>query len=193
MTFRNEDKLFVHKNKISVLKKYLKNRGAIQMFKQRQVRSTYFDNLDYEMYYNSLEGVVPRKKIRIREYPGFNNKYFLEKKISSVEGRFKTSNEIKNLDFLKKGIKDRDYGLCKPVSIVSYIRSYFSLNQIRITIDENISYQKFNLKRVFAEPLVVAELKYPFNLQKDIVEFNFPFERIRFSKYCNSMEKIYKF
>ena len=84
MTFRNEDKLFVHKNKISVLKKYLKNRGAIQMFKQRQVRSTYFDNLDYEMYYNSLEGVVPRKKIRIREYPGFNNKYFLEKKISSV-------------------------------------------------------------------------------------------------------------
>lgn len=191
MSFRNEDKLFINHNKISVFKKYIQNRGAIQIYKPRIVKSTYFDNKKFEMYHDSIEGTVPRKKIRIREYPEFNNKFYIEKKISSVEGRFKTSSKLNNFNFFNTGIKDKEYGLCKPVSIVTYKRSYLSINKIRITIDEEIRYQKFNLQRVYQEKLVVAELKYPFNFNKDLVEFNFPFERIRFSKYCNSIEKIF--
>jgi len=191
MSFRNEDKLFIHSNKMGIFKKYLQSKDVKETYKPRNIRSTYFDNANYEMYHNSIEGVVPRKKIRIREYPGFNNKFFLEKKISSVEGRFKTSSELKNLNFFQRGIKDKNYGLCSPISIVNYKRSYFSLDKIRITIDENITYQKFNLKRIFTESLVVVELKYPYKFHNDLVEFNFPFEKIRFSKYCNSIEKIY--
>ena len=88
MSFRNEDKLFIHHNKIGVFKKYLRKRGAIQIYKPRIVKSTYFDNKNFDMYHNSIEGTVPRKKIRIREYPEFKNKLFIEKKISSVEVRF---------------------------------------------------------------------------------------------------------
>ncbi len=191
MSFRNEDKLFIHHNKIGVFKKYLRKRGAIQIYKPRIVKSTYFDNKNFDMYHNSIEGTVPRKKIRIREYPEFKNKLFIEKKISSVEGRFKTSNKLNSFNYFKTGIKDKEYGLCKPVSIVSYKRLYLSLNKVRITIDEDIRYQKFNFQRVYQEKLVVAELKYPFDFHYDSVEFNFPFERIRFSKYCNSIEKIF--
>ena len=43
------------------------------------------------MYRDSVEGSVPRKKIRIRNYPNTDDKnYYLETKISSIEGRFKT-------------------------------------------------------------------------------------------------------
>ena len=43
------------------------------------------------MYNASIEGLTPRKKIRIREYPESDDKkFYLEIKHSSVEGRFKT-------------------------------------------------------------------------------------------------------
>ena len=47
------------------------------------------------MYKDSIEGSVPRKKIRIREYPNSrDDKYYFEIKTSSVEGRFKTREVI---------------------------------------------------------------------------------------------------
>ena len=50
------------------------------------------------MYHNSVEGVLPRKKIRIRFYPeNQDNNFYLEKKISSIEGRYKTKEKMKFL------------------------------------------------------------------------------------------------
>ena len=51
-----------------------------------------FDNNEFQMYYDSIEGCLPRKKVRLRNYEDERN--FLEIKISSTEGRYKTSNEI---------------------------------------------------------------------------------------------------
>ena len=191
MTFRNEEKLNIDRNKINLFKKYLKKNNSIKIFKSRLVRSIYFDNINFEMYQNSIEGLVPRKKIRIRNYPESIDEILLEKKISSAEGRYKTSKKIKDLSFLNKGIVDKDYGRCNPVSEVNFFRSYYLVDNIRITIDENIFYQKYNNHRKHNENLVVAELKYPNNFSKDRVEELFPFTRIRFSKYCNSIEKCY--
>ena len=43
------------------------------------------------MYTDSIEGLTPRKKIRVRNYPTTQDaNLYLEIKISSVEGRFKT-------------------------------------------------------------------------------------------------------
>ena len=48
------------------------------------------------MYNDSIEGLLPRKKIRIRQYPNDDDKkFYLEIKNSSVEGRFKTRKIIK--------------------------------------------------------------------------------------------------
>ena len=47
------------------------------------------------MYIDSVEGTVPRKKIRVRNYPHDKNVFlYLEMKISSADGRYKTSNII---------------------------------------------------------------------------------------------------
>ena len=51
--------------------------------------SIYFDNRTLDMFSDSEEGNLPRKKIRLRSYPPNSNKKNLEIKISSIEGRFK--------------------------------------------------------------------------------------------------------
>ena len=91
MSFRIEEKLLINFNQVFDLKKWLSDKRYYKLYPDRKIKSLYFDNLSFEMYNDSIEGVVPRKKIRIREYPGENdNKYYLEIKHSSVEGRFKT-------------------------------------------------------------------------------------------------------
>ena len=94
MSFRIEEKILVNENDNFLVKKFLKLNSAKKLYNSRVVKSLYFDNNSFDMFQNSEEGIVPRKKIRIRSYPKFNNKFFLEIKISSVEGRFKKSNEI---------------------------------------------------------------------------------------------------
>ena len=95
MSFRIEDKLFIFEENLSQFNQYLNDKSAKKIFEPRTIQSLYFDNLKLDMYNDSIEGSVPRKKIRIREYPKKNdtNIYF-EIKSSSVEGRFKTRSII---------------------------------------------------------------------------------------------------
>ena len=67
----------------NLFKKYLFNKSVKQIYKPRKIESLYFENNNYEMYNDSLEGLTPRKKIRIRNYPDMeDNKLYLEKKIA---------------------------------------------------------------------------------------------------------------
>ena len=96
-------------------------KGAKKIFKDREINSLYFDNF---MFHDSLEGLTPRKKIRVRNYPNdITKKLSFEIKISSVEGRFKTNKLINEKYFeniKKNGIFDNKYGICKPILNVSY-------------------------------------------------------------------------
>ena len=40
-------------------------------------------------------------------------------------------------------------GICNPKIIVSYNRSYYSLDNYRITIDKDINFKKFNSTKNF--------------------------------------------
>ena len=61
-----------------------------KIFPKREIESIYFDDKNFEMYNESEEGVLPRYKIRLRRYPQSDlKKWFFEKKINSVEGKFK--------------------------------------------------------------------------------------------------------
>ena len=95
MSFRKEDKLLINPYQIFDFKCWLVNNDAKQIFPARFINSLYFDNLLSQMFLDSEEGCVPRKKIRIRTYPKQeeNKKINLEIKISSVEGRYKETNE----------------------------------------------------------------------------------------------------
>ena len=62
MSFRKEIKSMVSNNKIFDLKRWIiENQGRI-LYPKRVVNSLYFDNWNFSMYADSIEGVLPRKK-----------------------------------------------------------------------------------------------------------------------------------
>ena len=193
MSFRIEEKILVNENDDFLVKKFLKLNSAKKLYNSRVVKSLYFDNNSFDMFQNSEEGIVPRKKIRIRSYPKFNNKFFLEIKISSVEGRFKKSNEIsdtKYLELIKNGIFDKQYGHCKPKIYVKYLREYYIMKNTRITYDKDIEYLNVQQRILGKENSRVLELKPNKDKNTDELFLDFPFSRIRYSKYCFGINKF---
>ena len=193
MSFRIEEKILVNENDNFLVKKFLKLNSAKKLYNSRVVKSLYFDNNSFDMFQNSEEGIVPRKKIRIRSYPKFNNKFFLEIKISSVEGRFKKSNEIsdtKYLELIKNGIFDKQYGHCKPKIYVKYLREYYIMKNTRITYDKDIEYLNVQQRILGKENSRVLELKPNKDKNTDELFLDFPFSRIRYSKYCFGINKF---
>ena len=189
--FRIEDKLSININQAGEFVHWLKNKKAKKIYPDRKINSLYFENPNNDLFLDSEEGCVPRKKIRIRNYPNSKEiNFYLEIKISSTEGRFKKSFKINQKEyykFIKLGYFDNHYGNCLPKVFISYSRQYFSLFDCRITIDQSINYKKFNsnLNKIF-DKMYVVEIKSNNIFMKDNLLNFFPFERIRFSKYCRS-------
>ena len=201
MSFRYEYKYLVNPNRNLEFYNWLNKNDFKKIYPNRIINSIYFDNNNLSMYLDSEEGLVPRKKIRIRWYGKLNNLILsnsnFEEKTSSVEGRFKVSNKINKEIFLKKikkGILDKNYGLCKIKSLVTYSREYYLKKNIRITFDKNISFVKIiNGKLSFRKKIEdnVCEFKYPFTKIGHEHIDNFPFDMKRFSKYCASIKELY--
>ena len=63
MSYRIEDKLFFKPENILQFKNFLKNNSAKKLYENRIIRSLYFDNINLDMYRDSVEGSVPRKKL----------------------------------------------------------------------------------------------------------------------------------
>ena len=194
MSFRIEEKLSIDNDKIVDFKSFLAKKTVKQIYYPRKIQSLYFENRNYEMYTDSLEGLTPRKKIRVRNYPGGkDSKLYLETKISSVEGRFKTRKIIDNnkFNYLKtKGILDSQYGLCKPCLYVAYDREYFQIDDVRISIDSNINYKLYPENIFQRDESSIVEIKTSIRKNVDKLVEDFPFQKNRFSKYCKAVEKI---
>jgi len=194
MSFRIEEKLFIKSENLIDFKDFLIKSSAKKIYQPRIIKSLYFDNLNSEMYNDSIESLVPRKKIRIRKYPNGNDKnIYLEIKNSSVEGRFKTRKIInkKKADYLEKmGIFDNQYGPCFPNLYVSYKREYSILDDIRISVDTDIVYENYKTNTTYNDSSAIVEIKTYINKNLDDLIKKFPFQKIRFSKYCNGIEKI---
>jgi len=194
MSFRLEEKLLINTRQLFDFKDFIFKKNAKEIFPSRKIKSLYFENSNDEMYKDSIEGILPRKKIRVRNYPESKNlSFYLEMKISSVEGRYKTSKVIEEDKFTeikKLGIYDGQYGICRPLIYVTYDREYYQLNDVRISIDENINYSLFSGRRLGSDTNSIVELKAKINKDKDDLVKMFPFQRTRFSKYSNGFEKI---
>ena len=192
MSFRKEKKIRVTINEFYRLQRLLDQQGMEEIFKPRVIISIYFDTPDLNMFKDSEEGVLPRKKVRIRCYNG-GEEFILENKTSSIEGRFKESSKLKdsdsNKEILKKIRMDAKYGNIQPTLKVSYERSYFMLNGMRITFDKNITYQnlRYANNRKYFDPERVVEVKIPVNCPDDFVEKSIPYPIARFSKYSRGL------
>lgn len=195
MTFRLEEKVLLENPNNIILKKWLFKNNYKKLFPDRKINSLYFDNKFCDMFNDSEEGCVPRKKIRIRHYPNLDKKYYnLEIKISSIEGRFKTVKKLNNkkyLDYINNGYFDSFYGECMPKVSVEYEREYFGNKYFRITIDSNINYNFVNSNLKTNDRLSVLEFKSSEPNAKFWIIEKIPFPKSRFSKYCRSFHLIY--
>jgi len=198
MSFRNEEKLRIASSKIFQLKEWINTNLGFALFPSRIINSVYFDNQEFTMFHQSMEGVLPRKKIRLRNYDkefSLNKNINKEIKISSVEGKYKISEKTNNAtQLMNSGIYDKNYGLCHPVLNITYTRSYYKIKNIRLTLDEKISYKRIVNNKVSKfstfDNYNIVELKFSSKKLINYVSENFPFERARFSKYCRGIEFI---
>ena len=194
MSFRKEIKLRLNKSKIYNFKDLLSSRGAEILYPKRIVSSLYFDTNNKNCYRDSVEGVIPRKKIRIRSYPDEDIKIFLfEKKISSAEGRFKISKKISLTNankIITLGHFDKMYGHLKPIMHIEYIREYYKYKNYRITIDSKINYRFYKKKFSKNDQMSIIELKYNIKLDDDAIINSFSNKTTRFSKYSNGLSLL---
>ncbi len=194
MSFRIEQKLYVQKENLLDFKEFLDKKSAKGIHEPRTIESLYFDNYRLDAYRDSVEGLTPRKKIRIRYYPNNKDqKIYLEIKNSSVEGRFKKRKILTKDQYYEKlnsGFFDNQYGSCYPKIYVKYEREYYLFKDVRISVDTNIQYRNYDTNFVFNDDKVIAELKTSINKDLNELTEDFPSQRIRFSKYCFAVEKL---
>tara|TARA_B100001996_G_scaffold380549_1_gene368185 strand:- start:2895 stop:3500 length:606 start_codon:yes stop_codon:yes gene_type:complete len=196
MTFRIEEKLYIRPENLIDFKSYLKKKSINRIYNPRKIKSLYFDNSNFEMYNDSIEGLVPRKKIRIRCYPDDQDKkLYLEIKNSSVEGRFKSRKIIDNNSFdqyRQNGFFDSQYGICLPNFYVSYKREYAMLEDVRVSIDKDIFYSDYRTELIHRDDKIIVEIKTSIKKNLDDLVELFPFQRTRFSKYCFAVQNLSK-
>ena len=192
MSFRKEKKFRVTVSDFHKFQSHLHQQGMKTLFEPRLITSVYFDTPDLNMFNDSEEGLLPRKKVRIRWYN--DDKLFtLENKTSSMEGRFKVTSKLENhiseSELNTKKRMDAQYGHIQPILKVSYKRSYYVFNKMRITFDKDICYQnlKYADTRKYHDPERVIEIKIPANCPDDFVETYIPFPTARFSKYSRGI------
>ena len=200
---RIEQKLELNKHHYLDLLKWINHNGGKILYPERIICSRYFDNNNLQMYFDTVEGIIPRKKIRIRTYGSYdficsNNKYSLEIKMSTEHSRFKKTDSNINLGFLlKDGYLDDLYGICKQLIDISYVREYFLVKNIRVTIDKEIKYRLINLnnnfkKTFFEDQSYVFEIKADMGTNLSYLLNNFDFPRSRFSKYERGLDSLLK-
>ena len=196
MSFRFEEKIIFHISDYHKLKKFINDSGGNNLYPKRKISSLYFDNHHNEMYLDSEEGTLPRKKLRIRRYPNSKKKdLFFETKISSVEGRFKHVKKIAVKDFngfIKKGHFDTIYGFCFPKIEISYHREYFSFFDQRLTLDYFVNYKCFRSNRsIIDKEILILEIKSNNFISVEFFKNAVPFQRLRVSKYCSGINILF--
>jgi hypothetical protein len=157
------------------------------IYPTRQVNSCYFDNYDYLFLYQSLDGIVPRKKIRLRWY---NDNYLIKKetKITSIEGRFKTAEDYKISqlpNFSELSLFDEIYGNLTPSILIKYSREYYTYKGLRVTFDGKILYQNLRsiLRTEYIDNEGVMEIKTSIDTPDDFINKYIFSSSTEFSKY----------
>ena len=175
------------------------------------VKSLYFDTIDFDDYYDKVEGLKDRRKIRLRIYNSnydnvkleMKSKYGdVQRKISVLVDR-NISNKICIGDYMALLDVDEDFSYVfylllqerVPSTIITYKRCAltFPTYDVRITFDYDIYSQRYNLD-LYNDDLgvpvfdngVILEVKYNEYLP-DIIRIILQSEsllRESYSKYC---------
>ena len=176
----------------------LERLGARTLYPSRRVTSVYFDTDDLQNYTQSIEGVLPRSKTRLRTYSAFESKakihssaeFSLEFKSSQVNGDYKiVSPCLGPFKLIETGYFNGQTVLFAK-SIVSYRRVYLSIFNVRLTLDTDIEFssdfEKFNPQIKSDECVLEIKDSNPVLINQLVNKLGL--ETRRFSKYCSSIE-----
>tara|TARA_B100000212_G_scaffold123332_1_gene92476 strand:+ start:3696 stop:4196 length:501 start_codon:yes stop_codon:yes gene_type:complete len=160
------------------------------LYPKRIVKSIYFDTRDLTFFHESNEGILPRKKVRIRSYND-EKTFYQEIKYTSEEGRYKLNKKIlKSNNSIK--INDKKYGVLIPTLEINYNREYFIYKNLRLTFDNNIKYKnlKSTINNQLLENLCVMEIKTDMKTPDEFISSLFSLRIERFSKYSRGIDSF---
>tara|TARA_Y100001970_G_C14180637_1_gene829633 strand:+ start:418 stop:1011 length:594 start_codon:yes stop_codon:yes gene_type:complete len=189
MSFRSEKKYKLSYGDSFKIKSQLISLGMKKLFPDREIHSEYLDTKELKMFSDSEEGILPRKKIRIRWYKDKSIQN-LETKISSVEGRYKKSEKFSKLERKKNFyLHDTFYGKIFSSIIVNYKREYYQFKNLRLTFDTKINYFNSRYKSLikYNDKETVLEVKTKNLYADDYINQIIYYPTSRFSKYSRGV------
>lgn len=156
---RFEKKFIISKDLINIVNSFLLSNLFGISYPERKITSIYYDDEDFGLFYESLDGISNRKKVRIRFYDNDFNDAVLENKIKIAEAGYKKIYKLKNycsqeqkIDFQYNSDHDNQINLSipnfiegtyLPVLLIEYNRYYFENNKgIRVTLDYDIRFSR---------------------------------------------------
>ena len=180
---RFEKKFLVESYLINNIRAFLHSNLFYNSFPDRKVNSIYYDNQEYSLLNDSLEGISNRTKMRIRFYDNNSNEAFFENKIKFGELGIKKTKSLteinncnQNLEIQFKSSNNLNYlsipsfidNVYIPQIIIEYRRGYYVNNSdIRVTLDNEIRFSKIykeqglNIEPVYIPfEFSIVEIKY---------------------------------
>ena len=219
---RFERKFIIPERLTHSIEEVIKSNSALmrKIFYPRFVNNIYFDNPSFRFYFENIDGVCERMKMRIRWYGNLKDrikKPVLELKqkhgLTGTKSFFRMPSfnlsdiyqpgflsslfQKANLDMRKKNL----ILSLKPTLINRYQRKYFlSLDQkFRLTIDDHLEYfpvsspEQLSSGGLKDSLNMIMELKYSpiYQLESANITQEFPFRVIKNSKYVRGIQIIY--
>ena len=175
MSFRKEKKYRLSISDMAQFQNGLLKLGMKELYPCRIIKSCYFDNDHLTFFQDSEEGVLPRKKVRIRWYNDDLEKVYLEEKNKRnfyVWKNILKMNISSNKDNLLNNLKKSFYKPSNPSSSnyncnfilkTNYKRNYWISNnkKIRATIDTEINASPAkDMNNVIELPETILEFKF---------------------------------
>ena len=219
---RFERKFIIPERLTHSIEEVIKSNSALmrKIFYPRFVNNIYFDYPSFRFYFENIDGVAERMKMRIRWYgnlTGIIKKPVLElKQKNGLTGKksFFTMpsfnlNDIYHPGFLSSLFKNANLDIrkknlmmsLKPTLINRYQRKYFlSLDRkFRLTIDDHLQYypvsspEQLSFGGLKDSLCMIMELKYSpvYQPESSNLTQEFPFRVIKNSKYVRGVQIIY--
>lgn len=168
-----------------------------EIYQKRKITSIYYDTKYLDFYNLSQEGILPRKKVRIRFYN--IGEYNLEIKSQDFYSKIKKIIKLKNIEDLNYHLLDNGITQqLKPKINVNFFRRYFSSTVGRITIDRDINYSICNSDSIFEIRNKIISNQKILEIKNNKINDKIPFsfrdielKEQRNSKYCNGINLLY--
>ena len=194
--------------------------GFKEIYSKRIVNSIYYETSNFDCFYDSMNGVEIRKKIRLRFYNNQYNRVQLEFKNKRSElGQKITTNLDKIMSYssnylFRNSINEANKisnipvlieGIYRPLVFIKYKRRYFYSENfsLRVTIDSKLEFSIIKSSRsnfLIQKPKQalsgVLEIKHGNNIEPSVYFINSMSKSLelymeRSSKYCDAINLLF--